>query len=80
MSDCNCGCGTDGGGLGCSCNANALSRCDSSAFDSSCTDEGQGYPICVIKKCALPVYTPIPECFGVWNGTEWMLDCNSSSV
>jgi hypothetical protein len=54
-------------------------HCDSSAFDSSCTDEGHGYPLSVVVGCDVPVYTPIPDIVGVWNGTQWLLDSDSSS-
>lgn len=78
MSNCNCGAWLTN--IACSCNANPQLRCDSSAYDSSCTDLGQGEPLCMQVKCAAPVYTPIPGVVGVWNGTEWLLDANSSSV
>lgn len=50
-------------------------HCDSTAFDSSCTDQGQGFPLSVKAGCDLPTgYEPIPGIVGVWTGTEWILD------
>jgi hypothetical protein len=67
-------------GTGCGCGGNISGHCDSSTFDSSCTDEGQGYPLSVVVGCALPAdYTPTPDIVAYWDGTEWLLDSNSSS-
>ncbi len=56
-------------------------HCHSSAFDSSCSDEGQGYPLSTPVGCSLPTgYTPIPGVVGVWDGEQWLLDGDSSSV
>ena len=63
----NCCCG---GGKG---------HCNSSCYESSCTDEGQGFPMSIIVSCQAPIYTPIPGVVGVWDGEQWLLDTDSSS-
>jgi hypothetical protein len=55
-------------------------HCDSTAFDSSCTDEGQGFPLSIAVGCAVPVYTAVEGVVAVWDGTQWLLDSDSSSV
>lgn len=66
-------------GVGCCCGGNISNHCDSSAFESSCTDEGQPYPLSIPVGCALPTgYTPIPGIVAVWDGTEWLLATDSS--
>jgi hypothetical protein len=61
------------------CCGSQQGHCDSTAFDSSCTDEGQGYPLSYAEGCLAPIYTPIPGIVGVWDGTQFLLDSDSSS-
>lgn len=68
-------------GVGCCCGGNISRHCDSSAFESSCTDEGQGYPLSIRVGCSLPTdYVPMPDVVATWNGTEWVLGVDSSST
>lgn len=67
-------------GIGCCCGGNIQHHCDSSAFESSCTDEGQAYPLSIKDGCQLPTgYAPVQGVVAVWDGTQWMLDSDSSS-
>lgn len=74
-----CGQQNDPFGVGCCGGANVSRHCASSAFDSSCTDEGQGYPVSYPAKCKVFSYTPVPGVVAIWNGAEWVLDTDSSS-
>lgn len=74
-----CGCGNNWG-VGCCCGGNISHHCDSSTFESSCSDEGQGYPLSIKVGCSLPGnYVPMPEVVAHWDGTEWELSTDSSS-
>lgn len=76
---CGCGCGANWG-VGCCCGGNIAGHCDSSAFESSCSDEGQGYPLSIKVGCSLPTgYTPMPDITASWDGVEWNLGIDSSS-
>lgn len=67
-------------GVGCCCGGNISGHCDSSAFESSCSDEGQGFPLSFPVGCSLPAgYIPLPGIVASWNGTEWTLETDSSS-
>jgi len=70
-------CGASGGA--CCGGGTTCGHCDSDAFDSPCTDLGQGFPLSIKADCALPIYTPIPGIVGIWNGVEWLLSGDDSS-
>ncbi len=63
-------------GVGCCCGGNISGHCDSDSFDSSCSDEGQGYPLSYAAgcnaptrsgMCDIPVYTNVD---GMW---QWVV-------
>ena len=62
----------------CCCGGNVAGHCASTSFESSCTDEGQGYPLSFAVGCDAPIYIPLPGIVGVWDGVQWTLDSDSS--
>lgn len=56
-------------------------RCDSDAFDSCCSDDGQGFPLSIKVGCDLPeVPSGLVGQYGAtWMGTFWMINPTTDS-